>query len=157
MTVGQGPEVAVGAIVLTPEPSGTRVLMVQRGRAPMLGRWSLPGGHVQWGEALKAAVAREVFEEAGVEIVVEEFVDVVEIFDEGYHYVVLDYRCVPTDASKAPEPGDDALDARYVLPSELPRLGASDAVMRVVGLAIAARATASFQETSPTDGGRHEP
>lgn len=44
-----------------------RVLIGRRARAPMAGRFSLPGGAVETGETLRAAAARELMEEVGVE------------------------------------------------------------------------------------------
>jgi 8-oxo-dGTP diphosphatase len=43
-----------------------RVLIVRRARAPMIGHFSLPGGVVEPGETLAAALARELEEEVGV-------------------------------------------------------------------------------------------
>lgn len=42
------------------------VLLAQRGKEPMKGVWSLPGGGVELGEAIVAAGAREVEEECGL-------------------------------------------------------------------------------------------
>ena len=42
------------------------VLLAQRGKEPMKGVWSLPGGGVELGEAVVAAGAREVEEECGL-------------------------------------------------------------------------------------------
>jgi 8-oxo-dGTP diphosphatase len=44
-----------------------RVLIARRARAPLIGHFSLPGGVVELGETLAAAVARELNEEVGVE------------------------------------------------------------------------------------------
>jgi 8-oxo-dGTP diphosphatase len=44
-----------------------QVLVGRRAREPMIGRFSLPGGVVELGETLAEAVARELFEEVGVE------------------------------------------------------------------------------------------
>ena len=44
-----------------------RVLIVRRARAPLIGHFTLPGGGVEVGETLAAAVARELMEEVGVE------------------------------------------------------------------------------------------
>jgi len=86
------PLVGVGAVVL----DGGRVLLVQRGRPPALGRWSLPGGLVDVGERLEAAVRREVAEECGLTVEVHGLVGAVDRIvrdDEGRvrsHYVLFD-------------------------------------------------------------------
>ena len=49
----------VAAVVLR----GADVLLIRRGREPMLGAWSLPGGALELGETTAEGVAREVFEE----------------------------------------------------------------------------------------------
>ena len=46
---------------------GGQVLVGRRAREPMIGRFSLPGGVVELGETLAEAVARELYEEVGVE------------------------------------------------------------------------------------------
>lgn len=88
------PLVGVGAVIV----HQGRVLLVQRGREPMKGRWSIPGGLVETGEMLSEAVVREVREETGLEV---EPVELIELLDrihrEGervrYHYVIADYLC----------------------------------------------------------------
>lgn len=87
------PVPAVGAVVL----DGDSVLLVQRDRDPGRGEWSLPGGAVELGESLEAAVKREVWEETSVRIEVGGLLAVLDrIFrDPGgevrYHYVLVDY------------------------------------------------------------------
>ena len=68
------PLIGVGAIVF----DGPRILMAQRGKQPLLGWWSLPGGALETGELLADAVRRETLEETGLEI---EALGVFEIFE----------------------------------------------------------------------------
>jgi 8-oxo-dGTP diphosphatase len=76
-----------------------RVLLVERGRDPLKGYWSLPGGLVETGERLEEAVAREVLEETGLRVKPSGIFEVFEriMRDESgraeYHYVLVDYVC----------------------------------------------------------------
>jgi 8-oxo-dGTP diphosphatase len=121
------PTVAVGAIVF--DDLG-RVLVVERARPPGVGRWTLPGGRVDAGESLVAAVAREVREETGVIVEVGALAEVVERIAEGFHYVILDYlaRVVA---------GDDARAARFVAIAELASLPTTDGLLPVIERALA--------------------
>ncbi len=111
------PEVAVGGIVLREGPDGrpADLLLVQRGRGPGVGRWSVPGGRVEPGERAADAVVREVAEETGLAVAVEGFVGWVERIDPtgGWHHVILDFRARALDASAVPVAGDDAAAVRW--------------------------------------------
>jgi len=58
----KNPCVTVDAII---EMEGG-IVLIQRGKEPFKGMWALPGGHLDYGESLEAAVAREVMEETGL-------------------------------------------------------------------------------------------
>jgi mutator protein MutT len=88
------PLIGVGAVVV----DGGRVLLVRRGTEPMRGHWTLPGGLVEVGEPLEAAVVREVREETGLTVEPLELIELLDrIHRQGervrYHYVIADYLC----------------------------------------------------------------
>jgi len=88
------PLVGVGAVVV----KEGRVLLIRRGNEPMKGHWTLPGGLVELGEPLLAAVAREVREETGLTVEPLELIELLDrIHRQGervrYHYVIADYLC----------------------------------------------------------------
>jgi 8-oxo-dGTP diphosphatase len=116
------PEVAVGAVALR----GEEILLVRRGRGTAVGAWSLPGGRVEFGEGLKVAVAREVLEETGLEVVVGRFLGWAERMGEEpgpYHYVILDFTAEAIDPQAPLVPGDDADDAAWVPVAQLSSVG----------------------------------
>ncbi len=121
------PRVAVGAIIFKNE----RILLVLRGKPPAEGNWAIPGGSVEIGETLQQAAQREVFEETGVRIQAREpafTFDVIERDADGavrFHYVVVDVMAEYVEGSL--HPAGDAIDARWVSPTELTRLTVSPA------------------------------
>jgi ADP-ribose pyrophosphatase YjhB (NUDIX family) len=92
------PVVGVGAVIVM---SGGAVVLVRRAHEPLAGRWSLPGGALELGETLRAAVAREVLEETGLLVDVGAVVDAVDHIAADvagrteYHFVIVDYLCQP--------------------------------------------------------------
>jgi 8-oxo-dGTP diphosphatase len=60
------PQLAVSAAIFREG----EVLLVRRASRPGLGRYSLPGGRVEFGETLTEAVIREVLEETGLRIAI---------------------------------------------------------------------------------------
>ena len=110
------PKLAVGALV---EQAG-KVLLVRRGVVPKLGYWCLPAGYVEYDEGPVEAAIREVKEETGVMIRVKELLAAYHVrSDPRGMGVILIYRAVPDGGALAP--GDDASEAAYFAPDELPR------------------------------------
>lgn len=112
------PEVCVGAVAV----SDRRLLLVRRGRGSGVGLWSVPGGRVEAGESLTAAVVRELHEETGLTGTCGELLGVAERIGVRVHYVILDYRVdvVPGE----PRAGDDADDAAWVAWDDVERMDA---------------------------------
>ena len=68
------PLVGVGAVVV----DQGRVLLVRRGREPLKGQWSLPGGMLEVGESLSDGVVREVKEETGLTVTPVELIELLD-------------------------------------------------------------------------------
>ncbi len=156
MTGRQYPErpvVGVGAVVYVTRDEARRlgvadapdrgVVLIKRRYEPLAGQWSLPGGTLEVGETLEAAVARELQEETGL---VVEVGPVVEVFDRimldgdrrvQYHFVLIDYLC--RIAGGRLEHGSDAAavviaDVGELAPFDLTQK-ARDVIARGVALA----------------------
>lgn len=116
------PFVSIGALVI----ENGRALLIRRGKEPLKGEWSVPGGAVEVGETLAAAVKRELREETGLEAEVGEVIGVFDrIYPDAtgrteYHYVLVDFLCRRT-SGEARAAGDvDA--ARWLSRAEIEAL-----------------------------------
>ncbi|HET7293997.1 MAG TPA: NUDIX hydrolase [Vicinamibacteria bacterium] len=121
----------VGAVVV----EGRRVLLVKRGKPPLLGRWVVPGGTVELGESLEEALVREVREETALDVRPVRFLAAFEriVRNDGevrYHFVILDYLCERVSGEVAA--GSDALDARFVTPEDLEQYALPPKALEVV-------------------------
>lgn len=120
---------------------GGTVLLVARGRPPLQGVFSLPGGLVEPGETLAEAALRELREEVGVEAEMIGFVGPVEIIEHDeagrakHHFVV----CAHAARWVAGEPalGPEALAIRWALQDEIADLPTTAGLSAIVNRAFA--------------------
>lgn len=84
------PQLAVSAAIFR----DGKVLIVRRARSPSKGVYSLPGGRVEFGETLHAALHREVAEETALKIEIVDLAgwrEVVPAAEGGGHYVIMSF------------------------------------------------------------------
>ena len=134
------PRVGIGALIWRPETR--QVLLIQRGREPNKGLWSLPGGLVEVGESLAAAVVREVAEETALTVQPGPFITAFEPIVRDaqgrvrFHYVVLDYLAYYQGGE--PHAGDDAADIGWFTLAEMAALPMMADTRQVIAQGIAA-------------------
>lgn len=118
-----------------------RILLVERGKEPLKGYWSIPGGIVETGEKLEQGIRREVLEETGLDV---EPYSMFEIFEriipdaEGkpeYHYVLIDYLC--RRLSGQPAAASDASGVAWVSERELRDYRITEGTLSVIERAFA--------------------
>jgi ADP-ribose pyrophosphatase YjhB (NUDIX family) len=126
--------VGVGGVVIDRD----RALLIRRGKEPLKGEWSIPGGMLELGEELAAGVRRELKEETGLEV---EPLECILVFDRimrkgervKYHYVIVDYLCRKKRGRLRPD--SDVIDARWVRRKDLPRYHLTDLATAVISQA----------------------
>jgi 8-oxo-dGTP diphosphatase len=104
----------VGAVIWNDKDE---VVLVRRGKAPKQNQWSIPGGHVEWGESLRDALLREVLEETGLTVEIAGLIDTVDLLSRDNngsvdrHYVLIDFAV--RFVSGELKAGSDAAEARW--------------------------------------------
>jgi 8-oxo-dGTP diphosphatase len=112
----------VGAVI---KDASGRLLLIRRGHEPGAGLWSLPGGRVEPGETGAQAVAREVREETGLQVVCGRLLGTAVLPGSAGTVVdIRDYLAEVTGGELAA--GDDAAAVRWVRRAELAELPLTD-------------------------------
>jgi 8-oxo-dGTP diphosphatase len=131
------PLVGVGALIV----ENGRAVLIKRGKAPLLGEWSIPGGMLELGETLRQGAEREALEETGLTVKATELLGV---FDrvvpdsDGrivYHYVLIDFLCERISGEL--QAGADAADAQWLTPEEIRSLPLAEDTAAVIQAAFA--------------------
>ena len=123
------PQLAASATIFR----GGRLLLVRRAHDPGRGRWSLPGGRVEHGEALEQAVHREVAEETGLVIDIVGLAGIREVLPRdgaAGHYVVLSYAARWRSGEAVLN--DEHDDAIWIAPDDLGSVTTTDGLTAIV-------------------------
>ncbi len=109
------PTPAAGTLV---EDDG-HVLLIRRAVNPRKGYWAFPAGYMEADESAEEAAIRETKEETGLDVALDALLDVFS-FEDATHQrgVLILYRAHVVGGTL--QPGDDAEDARWFSPQELP-------------------------------------
>ena len=118
-----------------------RVLLAQRGREPLRGVFTLPGGKVEAGETLAQAALREVAEETGLVPALAGFIDHVELIARDgsgqirHHFVIAAFAARWQGGE--PRPSEEAPAFRWADPVTLDNLAVTDRLHEIVAKAAA--------------------
>lgn len=123
------PQLAVSAAIFRDD----RILLVRRARSPAKGFYSLPGGRVEFGETLHAALHREVDEETALKIDIVGLAgwrEVVPGTAGGGHYLIMSFAA----RWRAGEPvlNDELDDFRWLAPDAIGDLKVTGGLQEVI-------------------------
>lgn len=112
----QFPLPTVGALVVN---ARGQVLIVKTTK--WRGTWGVPGGKVEWGETLEAALVREFQEEVGLELTQIRFALLQEAvldsqFFQPAHFIMINYYAF--SASESITPNEEIVEWAWVTPQE---------------------------------------
>jgi ADP-ribose pyrophosphatase YjhB (NUDIX family) len=92
------------------------------------GQWTMPGGNIDPGESPAEAVVREVREETGLQVTVEDLYAV--YWRRDIDGIQFGFRCLVAGGALAPD-GREILEVRYFSPEALPRPITTGTIARV--------------------------
>ncbi|HET6444719.1 MAG TPA: NUDIX hydrolase [candidate division Zixibacteria bacterium] len=113
------PKVGVGVLLFR----DGRLLLVKRAMMPEAGKWGIPAGYLDYGEDPVLTATREVLEETGLQIEISDISGVYHnpnAIEQGGASVFILYNAVLVGGNL--KAGDDADEAGFFLPEELPEL-----------------------------------
>jgi ADP-ribose pyrophosphatase YjhB (NUDIX family) len=110
-----------------------KVLLVRRARSPGKGFYSLPGGRVEFGESLHAALHREVDEETGLRIEIAGLAGWREVLPNiggGGHYVIMSFAA--RWIANEPDLNEEHDDFKWLTPDGLSGLKLTGGLVEVI-------------------------
>src|SRR5450631_178977 len=123
------PQLAVSAAIFRDD----KILLVRRARSPAKGFYSLPGGRVEFGETLHAALHREVDEETALKIEIAGLAgwrEVVPGTGGGGHYLIMSFAA--RWVAGEPVLNDEHDDFRWLAPDGLGDLKVTGGLQEVI-------------------------
>jgi ADP-ribose pyrophosphatase YjhB (NUDIX family) len=113
-----------------------KVLLVRRAKSPARGVYSLPGGRVEFGETLHAALHREVDEETALKIEIAGLAawrEVVPGSPGSGHYLIMSFAA--RWVAHEPVLNDEHDDFRWITPDAIGDLKVTDGLQQVIASA----------------------
>jgi 8-oxo-dGTP diphosphatase len=123
------PQLAVSAAIFR----DGKLLLVRRARSPARGFYSLPGGRVEFGETLHAALHREVAEETALKIEILELATWREVLPGttgGGHYLIMSFAARWTSGEVVLN--DELDDHKWLAPEALGELKMTFGLQEVI-------------------------
>jgi 8-oxo-dGTP diphosphatase len=123
------PQLAVSAAIFRDD----KILLVRRARSPAKGIYSLPGGRVEIGETLHAALHREVAEETALKIEIAEFAawrEVLPAAAGGGHYLIMSFAARWSAGEVVLN--EELDDHKWLSPDALGELKLTDGLLNVI-------------------------
>jgi 8-oxo-dGTP diphosphatase len=102
---------------------GNKILLIKFNdtKGSWSGKWTVPGGKVEFGERILDAVKREAKEETGLDVEPVKLIEVDEaIVGEERHYIFLNYLCKIVGGKL--KPSSDAADAKWFSKEEIEKI-----------------------------------
>ena len=127
------PQLAVSAAIFR----DGKILLVRRARSPGTGFYSLPGGRVEFGEALHTALTREIDEETALRVEIVGLAAWREVLPGtgggGGHYLIMSFAA--RWSAGEPRLNDELDDFKWLAPDALGGLKVTDGLGDVIAAA----------------------
>ncbi len=108
-----GPKLVAGCLVI----ERGKVLLLRRGNEPALGKWTFPGGYVDFGENAADAAIRETREEVGMRVELDR---VLGVFGDAANSALTLVVYLAKAGGDQPSTSEEATEVCYFGPDDIP-------------------------------------